>query len=80
MSDAWKAPYLREEARDLEYSRLQRLEIKRTGAALAICDLCDLGRYPIHGAALRRFRRLDRAVKASRERLFSHPLREVDPC
>lgn len=54
--------------------RLERLERKRNGVALAICDLCDAKRYPIHGATLRRFRRLDRAVAAARRRLLATPL------
>ena len=65
-----------------EWNRRYRLyhvaEIRRNGVALAICDMVDMGRT-VKGPPLRRFRRLDKLVKAYYRRLFSAHVAESLP-
>lgn len=74
----WTGLAVRGEERDRLYKRYESLLRRREGRALAICDLLDFG-HPVKGKPLRRFRRLDRMVKACYRRLFSHPLRAETP-
>ena len=57
-----------------EWNRRYRLyhvaEIRRNGVALAICDMVDMGRV-VKGPPLRRFRRLDKLVKAYYKGLYT---------
>ena len=59
MTDKWNRRYL----------RYQNAENRRISLALAICDMVGIG-WPVKGQLLRRFRRLDRLVKAYRRELF----------
>ena len=75
----WTGLALRGEEWNAMYSRYEKILGRRNGCALGIADLCDMGRYPICGKTLRRFRRLDRMTKAMHRRLYSHPLRAESP-
>lgn len=79
VSPHWTGLALRGEEWKAAFSRYEKILDRRNGCALGIADLCDLGRYPIQGKLLRRFRRLDRMTKAMYKRLYSHPLRAESP-
>lgn len=70
---------LRGEEWDILHSRYLLTVARRDGRAQGLCDLADMGRYPLSGGSLRRFRRLDRLVRAMHRRLYSHPLRAESP-
>lgn len=69
---------IRGEYWERKYAQQLRITNKRNGCALGIADLCDLGKYPICGKNLRRFRRLDKMAKKLHRILFEDP-RRVEP-
>lgn len=76
---AWTGIALRGDEWVRAYWRYQSIVDRRNGCALGICDLVDMGMYPVSGKSLRRFRRLDRMARAMYKRLYSHPLRAESP-
>lgn len=60
------------------FSRYEKILGRRNGVALAICDMVDLGMV-VKGPPLRRFRRLDKLVKAYYRRFFSAHVAESLP-